>query len=224
MRIVFSGAGPVTVITAKALIKNGHEVVVIEVDKGVIDELSEELDCSFIHGDAGKPDILSQANPEGCDFLFCLTNSDQANIITALLGRSMGFNRVVPSIEDAGLQQLCDELELEDTIVPVRTMSHHLVNMVRGLENIEPQNKRVLENEILMSNQRPELFSFVSNCHQIDIRVLLFFGILPIVLWYIFKFPFEIYRFWTRHCNPFAITVRSKGIMSPKQSSKNQKT
>ena len=75
-----------------------------------------------------------------------------------------------------------------------------------------------------MSNQRPELFSFVSNCHQIDIRVLLFFGILPIVLWYIFKFPFEIYRFWTRHCNPFAITVRSKGIMSPKQSSKNQKT
>jgi len=159
MRIVFCGAGPVTVITAKALIKNGHEVVIIEVDKTVIDELSEALDCSFIHGDAGKPDILSQANPKGCDFLFCLTNSDQANIITALLGRSMGFNRVVPSIEDAGLQQLCDELELDNTIVPVRTMSHHLVNMVRGLDNIEMST-------FLKHDAR--LFSFVAGDDDVD--------------------------------------------------------
>ena len=49
----------------------------------------------------------------------------------------MGFKRVVPSIEDAELQQLCGELELEDTIIPVRTMSQYLGNMVRGLDNIE---------------------------------------------------------------------------------------
>lgn len=137
MRIVFSGAGPMTVITTRALTKQGHEVIIIEVDKEKIDRLSDELDCSFVHGDAAKPAILSQVKPRDCDFLFCLTNSDQANIITALLGRSMGFKRVVPSIEDAELQQLCGELELEDTIIPVRTMSQYLENMVRGLDNIE---------------------------------------------------------------------------------------
>jgi trk system potassium uptake protein TrkA len=137
MRIVFSGAGPMTVITTQALTKKGHEVIIIEVDKEKIDRLSDELDCSFVHGDAAKPAILSQVNPKDCDFLFCLTDSDQANIITALLGRSMGFKRVVPSIEDAELQQLCGELELDDTIIPVRTMSQYLENMVRGLDNIE---------------------------------------------------------------------------------------
>jgi trk system potassium uptake protein TrkA len=137
MRIVFSGAGPMSVITARALIKQGHEVIIIEVDKEKIDRLSDELDCSFVHGDASKPGILSQVNPKDCDFLFCLTNSDQANIITALLGRSMGFKRVVPSIEDIELQQLCSELELEDTIIPVRTMSQYLENMVRGLDTVE---------------------------------------------------------------------------------------
>jgi trk system potassium uptake protein TrkA len=137
MRIVFSGAGPMSVITARALIKQGHEVIIIEVDKEKIDRLSDELDCSFVHGDASKPAILSQVDPKDCDFLFCLTDSDQVNIITALLGRSMGFNRVVPSIEDIELQQLCSELELEDTIIPVRTMSQYLQNMVRGLHNIE---------------------------------------------------------------------------------------
>jgi len=137
MRIVFSGAGPMTVITTRALTKQGHEVIIIEVDKEKIDRLSDELDCSFVQGDASKPAILSQVNPKDCDFLFCLTDSDQVNIITALLGRSMGFKRVVPSIEDDELQQLCSELKLEDTIIPVRTMSQYLENMVIGLDNIE---------------------------------------------------------------------------------------
>jgi trk system potassium uptake protein TrkA len=137
MRIVFSGAGPMTFITARALTKQGHEVIIIEVDKEKIERLSDELDCSFVQGDASKPAILSQVNPKDCDFLFCLTDSDQVNIITALLGRSMGFKRVVPSIEDAELQHLCNELELEDTIIPVRTMSQYLENMVRGLDSVE---------------------------------------------------------------------------------------
>jgi len=137
MRIVFSGAGPMTVITARSLIEEGHEVIIIESDKTLIDQLSEDMDASFVHGDAAKPDIISQVNPKDCDYLFCLTNSNEVNIITALLGRSMGFRRVVPSIEDLGLQQLCRELGLEDTIIPVRTMSQYLTNMVRGLDSVE---------------------------------------------------------------------------------------
>lgn len=137
MRIVFCGAGPMSVLTARTLIHNGHDVILIENDKNLIDHLAEDLDASFVHGDASKPDILSQVNPKDCDFLFCLTSSDQVNIITALLGRSMGFKRVVPSIEDIGLQQLCRELGLDDTIIPVRTMSQYLENMVRGLDSVE---------------------------------------------------------------------------------------
>lgn len=159
MRIVFSGAGPVTVITAKTFTKQGHEVIIIEVNKELIDKLSEELDCSFIHGDAAKPAILRQVNPKDCDFLFCLTNSDEANIITGLLGRSMGFKRVIPSIEEAELQQLCSELNLEDTIIPVKTMSRHLDNMVQGLDSIELST--ILKNDA-------RLFSFIQDNKSIN--------------------------------------------------------
>ena len=136
MRIVFSGASPLTVITAKTLIRQGHEVIIIEVDKEKIDRISDELDCSFLHGDSARPAILSQVDPKNSDFLFCLTNSDQMNIITSLLGRSMGFKRVITSIADTDLVQLCHELGLEDTIIPIWAMSQHLDNMVRGLDNV----------------------------------------------------------------------------------------
>ena len=137
MRIAFVGAGEVTVMTAKALIKQKHEVIIIESNREKIEQLSEELDCSFLHGDGGKPAILLEAGPEQTDMLFCLSDNDQANLIASLVGRSLGFSRVVTSIEDPDFENICRELGLKETIVPARTTSRHLLNMVRGLDAVE---------------------------------------------------------------------------------------
>jgi trk system potassium uptake protein TrkA len=137
MRTVFIGAGEVSIETAKALVKKGHEVIIIETDKAKIDELSEEMDCSFLQGDGSRPDILREVNPEQTDFLFCLTDSDQHNVIASLVGRSLGFKRVVTSIGDPQFEVICHELGLKDTIIPSRTISRYLVDLVGGGENVE---------------------------------------------------------------------------------------
>ena len=137
MRIVFIGAGKVGIETAKALVTKGHEVVIIETDKTKIDELSEEMDCSFLQGDGSRPDILREVNPEQTDILFCLTDSDQANVIASLVGRSLGFKRVVTSISDEQFEVICHELGLKDTIIPSRTITRYLVDLVGGGENVE---------------------------------------------------------------------------------------
>jgi trk system potassium uptake protein TrkA len=137
MRTVFIGAGEVSIETAKALVKKGHEVIIIETDKAKIDELSEAMDCSFLQGDGSRPDILREVNPEQTDFLFCLTDSDQANLIASLVGRSLGFKRVVTSIRDDQFEIICQELGLKDTIIPSRTLSRSLEDMVGGSKNVE---------------------------------------------------------------------------------------
>lgn len=137
MRTVFIGAGDASVGAAKALIKKGHEVVVIESDKDKIDELSEEMDCSFLHGDGSQPKILREVNPARTDVLFCLTDSDQANVIASLVGRSLGFKRIVTSIRDPQFEGICHELGLTDTIIPSRTISRYLEDMIGGTEKIE---------------------------------------------------------------------------------------
>lgn len=137
MRTVFIGAGELSIETAKALVKKGHEVIIIETDKAKIDELSEEMDCSFLQGDGSRPDILREVNPEQSDILFCLTDSDQANVIASLVGRSLGFKRVVTSICDEQFEVICHELGLKDTIIPSRTISRYLEDMVGGSKNVE---------------------------------------------------------------------------------------
>lgn len=137
MRIVFVGASEETVAAVRMLIKQGHEIIVIEADRSKIDELSEELDCSFLHGDGARPAILREVNPKHVDMLFCLSDNDHANIIASLVGRSLGFKHVVTSIKDPEFEAICQELSLEHTIIPARTIGRHLVDMVRGVDTIE---------------------------------------------------------------------------------------
>jgi trk system potassium uptake protein TrkA len=137
MRIVFLGAGNLTVMTARRLLEQGHDVVIIEKLKSRIDELTEQLDCGFLHGDGSKPAVLREAGPENTDILFCLTGNDQVNILASLVGRSMGFSRVVTKVEDPELEHICTELNLEDIIVPTRTISHYLADMVAGRDILE---------------------------------------------------------------------------------------
>lgn len=137
MRIVFIGAGEVAVMTARSLVGEGHEIVIIEEDRKRIDEVSEELDCSFLHADGAKPAVLAEVGPKQTDILFCLSNDDKANIIASLVGRSLGFTRVITSLSDPDLKEICQELGLEDTLIPHRTISRHLQDMVHGLDNVE---------------------------------------------------------------------------------------
>ncbi len=154
MRVVFIGASELAVHAANLLINRGDQVVIIEKDKEKIDNLSDELDCSFLHGDASKPAILNETAPEKTDVLFCLANNDRVNIIASLIGKNLGFKRVVTKIEDAELEDICLELGLEDTIIPSQTIGRFLADLVRGPE--------ILELSTLIKGEA-RFFSFVIN-------------------------------------------------------------
>jgi trk system potassium uptake protein TrkA len=137
MRAVFIGINPYTLATARALLGRGHEVVLVERDRARIDEVSHDLDCGFIHGDGTLPHILKECDPKATDFLFCLTGSDQANIIASLVGRTLGFGRVVTRIDDPEFDRVCVELGLQDTIVPSQTIGRYLADLALGRNPLE---------------------------------------------------------------------------------------
>lgn len=137
MRSIFIGASDLTLLTAQLLLKTGHEVVIIEKDKARIDDVTSDIGAGFIHGDGSKPAILREADPAATDFLFCFTDNDQNNIIAALVGRSLGYRRVVTRIQDPSYEHVCIELGLTDVIVPNYTIARYLSDMCAGQNPLE---------------------------------------------------------------------------------------
>lgn len=137
MRTALIGSNSLTLSTAELLLAEGHNVIIIERDRDRIDALSERLDAGFVHGDGTLPDVLRDAEPENTDVLFCLMESDQTNILAGLIGRSLGFARVVPRVNDPQFQRIAAELGLEDAIMPNRAVAAHLNQMLSGGKSLE---------------------------------------------------------------------------------------
>ena len=157
MRICFLGTSEVTVETVQRLVQLGHQIIVVEEDEERIEEWSETLDCSFLRGDGSNPAVLREVDPPETDVLFCLTDSDQVNLIASLVGRTLGFKRVITSIQNPEFEDICRELGLEDTIIPNRTIGRYLVDMVNGIDSFELST-------VIKGDAR--LFSFIAGSHD----------------------------------------------------------
>ncbi|MBF0614604.1 MAG: Trk system potassium transporter TrkA [Magnetococcales bacterium] len=89
MEIVIVGAGVVGISLAKSLSGEGHNVVVIDNDLGVIKHLQETMDLQALHGDTSDGEFLIGAGFDKADLILAVTNSDESNIIILLMARSV---------------------------------------------------------------------------------------------------------------------------------------
>lgn len=130
MRIVVLGATALGATVARALIEDGHDVVVVDAERARLDELSDRMDCGFVAGDGTLPSVLREAGGERPDALMAVTDHDEDNILACLVGRSVGFGRVFPQIVNRELFAICEELELEDAIMPHETIAMALLDAI----------------------------------------------------------------------------------------------
>lgn len=132
MRIVIIGASRAARETTNLLLENGHEVVMIDSNQERIDELSDILECGFLLGDGSTPSILREASPENTDVLLCMTDSDQDNIISALVGRALEFKRVILRIADPDFESICKELKLDEVFFPDLEFARSLSSLIES--------------------------------------------------------------------------------------------
>ena len=106
MRVIIVGGGLVGSTLAGKLSADGHDVVLVERDRKLVADLDERLDVQAIVGDGSTVPVLEQAGIRGCDLLLATTNSDEANMVVALIGSSLfHVPRVVARLRDAGHEE-----------------------------------------------------------------------------------------------------------------------
>lgn len=88
---------------AGKLAADGHDVVVVERDRNLLADLADRLDVQTLAGNGATVPVLLDAGIESCDLLFATTNSDEANMVVALVGSALfDVPRVVARLRDSG--------------------------------------------------------------------------------------------------------------------------
>jgi trk system potassium uptake protein TrkA len=131
LRVIVAGGGKVGLRTARLLNDRGHNVVLIESTANRTTELSDEYVASVIRGDASRPSVLRQAQPERSDVIAALTNNEAANFAICTAAQRMAEIRTVMRTTEEP-----DDLYTEyvdGTVFPGNLTARSAVNEITGV-------------------------------------------------------------------------------------------
>ena len=90
MNIIISGCGNVGYHLARTLMKEGHNVTVIDADPEVCQRVSRQLDVLCLQGSALDLDVQNAAGADHAYLFIAVTRDEKANMLSALMARHSG--------------------------------------------------------------------------------------------------------------------------------------
>jgi trk system potassium uptake protein TrkA len=132
-RVVIAGGGNIGFRLAREL-ENNNQVKLIERDAKQARRVSELLDSTIVlNGDAADEDLLIEENIDSCDVFAALTNSEEANILSAMLAKRLGAAKVMALINRPSYAELMESGSIDVAISPQTvTIGSLLAHVRRG--------------------------------------------------------------------------------------------
>ncbi len=100
MNIIIVSAGIIASRIAAMLIKQGHDVTIIDQSEAALDNISLRLDVRTIQGSGIDPKVLAEAGVENANIVVAATKNDERNVITCFISKELGAKRTVARIQN----------------------------------------------------------------------------------------------------------------------------
>ncbi|MFI4895448.1 MAG: Trk system potassium transporter TrkA [Steroidobacterales bacterium] len=132
-RLVIAGGGNIGLRLALKLEKS-NQVKLIERDPRRARRISEILENTIVlNGDAADEELLVEENIDSADVFAALTNSEEANVLSAMLAKRLGARRVMALINRPSYGQLMENHSIDIVISPQTiTIGTLLAHVRRG--------------------------------------------------------------------------------------------
>ncbi len=151
MYIIVVGGGRVGYYLIKALLDEGHEVLLVEREAAICEAINDELGSVCLRGDGCEAATLAEVGTDRADMLIAVTGDDEDNLVACQVAKHK-FNvpRTVARIRNPKNETLFKKLGIDITIsstniilesieveVPTHPLTHLLAIRDKGLEIVE---------------------------------------------------------------------------------------
>ena len=148
MYIIVVGGGRVGYYLSRALLDEGHEVLVVEKNATICENVNEELGSVCLHGDGCEAATMAEVGTDRADMLIAVTGDDEDNLVACQVAKHK-FNvpRTIARIRNPENEILFKKLGIDVTIsstniilenieteVPTHPLTHLLTIRDKGLE------------------------------------------------------------------------------------------
>jgi trk system potassium uptake protein len=121
MYIIIAGGGKVGYYLSKTLVDDGHELLLIEQDKGEVGRLQEELGEVVMRGDASEMRTMKDAGMERADVVVAVTGDDGDNLVISQLAKQkFGVPKTISRVNNPKNEELFHRLGIDLTVVSTK--------------------------------------------------------------------------------------------------------
>lgn len=152
MKVIIVGAGKIGKAIIISMLKEKHDVTVIDSNKTVIENVTDTFDVIGMCGDGASFDILKDAGAAEADLFIAVTSLDELNMLSCFIAKKMGAAHTVARTRDyefnsKGFEYIKDQLELSLTINPELLTAQTVFNIIKlpSATKVETFSNRLFE-------------------------------------------------------------------------------
>lgn len=173
MRIIIVGCGKIGKSLIESLVSEEHDVAVIDKDPSVIEEATNTFDVIGLCGIGTDCEVLAEAGAAKADIVISVTGSDELNMLSCFIARTLGAKNTVARIRDReyndkSLGFMAGQLQLSMAINPEMATAHNIANILRfpSAINIDTFDSNKFEIvEMILGEKSP-----LAGMNMIDLR------------------------------------------------------
>ena len=143
MDIVIVGVGKVGFSLAEQLVRESHNVTLVDQREDTLRHAADTLDIMPVRGNGVSVCSLEEAGVDHADLLVAATNSDEVNMICCLTAKNLGTRFTIARIRNpeytSSLTELCRNLKIDMVINPESATAAEIARLLRfpAAANIE---------------------------------------------------------------------------------------
>src|SRR5688500_10613606 len=121
MFVLVVGGGKVGYYLTRELIENGHEVVLMEKDRGRADEIADQIGSVVVPHDGCEGKYLAEAGANRADIVAAVTGDDEDNLVICQMAKHhFDVGRSIARVNNPKNEALFRHLGVDELISPTR--------------------------------------------------------------------------------------------------------
>ena len=135
MKIIVIGAGTVGTAICTELAEEGHDLTVVDINGGLLTELSNTVDVIALEGNGADLSVLRRAGAETAALVIAVTPVDELNILCCTAARKLGARHTIARVRNPEYAELIallrNDMNLSLTINPELAAAKEIYRMLR---------------------------------------------------------------------------------------------
>jgi trk system potassium uptake protein TrkA len=130
MYVVIMGGGKMGLSLASLLVSDGHDVTLIENDRGLCNIASSELDAMIICGNGTNGKVLEEANIEDADVFVAATGNDEVNLLSCILVNEYKIPKIIARVSDITHSHAFKDVGIDSVVSPEFTTASYVEKLI----------------------------------------------------------------------------------------------